>query len=872
MSFLQQSDADAVPTIALGQPATPWQLALNQFVTLVANESLGGESLTHYFKPWLTHLTTWLLFIPTDPKTLLQGFVLGQQNLYQVLSQATRLAWLEQYYFSAPQSLLAPQRLVKPTEFGLPLPSTNEPVWLIPLHAYGRLWGIVVLEVAEASPPSEHPLYVMVAQAIANLSLHLDARYAREYEVQAYQRMQMMSESSHILAHTGLNLDRMLMALSKHLCQHFSDGCMIQILSMSQTNQIQQEIFHHQQADYRTQLYRMSAEWADQLATDSLRYQVLISNQPLALNIYEHQLMLEASEFQPLLGEYKLHSILMVGLYWNEHPIGILSLLRTHINLPFMQEDLEIARDIGTRFVEALEQTRLYAELREQEQALMLMVRRLEERVEERTNELSNINVQLNRELDRRRKTEEALVESQALLRSFYASTPVMMGVVEITPEADLVLLTANTMTVKQWQLAPDYAEMTMSQLGIPQADIDRWIQYFQRSRTKGQPERFDYNDPFDSEIIYTATIGPVVTASPIDQRFCFVLEDITASRNLQQSLEESKHLVEQINASIPCIVYKYDVKLNQISYINRSLESMLGYATSEMLEMQEMDLRSLIHPDDLIQIDAYLPSLYTSKPGTIIQNRFRIKHRDGQWRWIIGYDTVFQTDETGYATSILSALQDVSELYSHREQLQASLEEKMVLLQEIHHRVKNNLQIVSSLLNLQARQISDLNTRDRFLESQSRIHAMALVHEQLYRSSDLRYIDLAEYIKHLVQFFRRSHTNRPTISINLQIEPVNLNTDTTIQLGLIINEILTNSFKHAFVAQETGMIWLKGSYDQQFVELEIGDDGIGMPTDRQPSNSMGLELVHALIRQLGASIQQLSTIGTVFKLTIPRK
>ncbi len=872
MNVLQQSDVNTSPVMPVGPQAAAWQLALNQFVSWIATESLACESLVHYFKPWINHLTPWLLFLPTDPKTLLQSFVVGQQGLYQVVPQAARLAWLEQHYFNSTQPLLMPQPLAKSAESGLPLPSTVRPMWLIPLQAYGRLWGMIVLEVSEQHPPSQHPLYTMLAQAIANLSLHLDARYAREYEVQAYQRMHMMSESSHILARTGLNLDRMLLALSKHLCQHFSDGCMLQILSMGQTSQIQQEIFYHREADYRTQLYRMSAEWADQVVAESLRYHVLTANQALALNIHEHQSMLEVSEFQPLLGEYQLNSVLIVGLYWNEHPVGILTLLRTHINLPFMQEDLDIARDIGIRFVEALEQTRLYTELHEQEQALMMMVRRLEEQVEERTNALSTTNVQLNRELDRRRKTEKALVESQALLRSFYESTPVMMGVVEITPEANLFLLAANTMTIKKWQLPANYSQMNMSELGIPQADIDRWIQFFQRSRTKGQPEHFDYNDPFDAAIMYKATLSPVVTTSPIDQRFCFVLEDITASRNLQQSLLESKRLVEQINNSIPCIVYKYDVRINQVTYINRSLNSMLGYEIDEMVGMEEMNLRSLIHPDDLIAIDAYLPSLYNSLPGTIIQNRFRIKHRDGQWRWIVSYDTVFETDENGYASSILSALQDVSELYLHREQLQASLQEKMVLLQEIHHRVKNNLQIVSSLLNLQARQIADVNTRDRFLESQSRIHAMALVHEQLYRSSDLRSIDLAEYIKHLVQFFRRSNTNRPTISVQVTLESITLNTDTTIHLGLIINELLTNSFKHAFPGQESGMIWLKGTINQQHVELEIGDDGIGLPADRQTTNSMGLELVYALIRQLGASIQQISTSGTVFKLIIPHK
>ncbi|KPL88975.1 histidine kinase dimerization/phosphoacceptor domain -containing protein [Herpetosiphon geysericola] len=872
MGFLQQSDSNPLPTLPIEQQATAWNNALTQFVSWIANESLACESLVSYFKPWLSNLTSWLLFLPTDPKTLLQSFVIGQHELYQVVPQSIRLAWLETHYFNAAHALQTPQRLANPAEAGLLLPPSTAPIWLIPLQAYGRLWGIVLLEVAEASPPRQHPLYTMLAQAIANLSLHLDARYAREYEVQAYQRMHMMSASSHILAHTGLNLDRMLLALSKHLCEHFSDGCMLQILSMGETSHIQQEMFYHQQADYRTQLYRMSAEWANHLAADSLRNQVLISNQALALNIYEHQTILQASEFQSLLGTYQLNSVLIVGLYWNDHPVGVLTLLRTHINLPFMQEDLDIARDIGTRFVEALEQTRLYTELHEQEQALMLMVRRLEEQVEERTNALSTTNVQLNRELDRRRNTEKALVESQALLRSFYESTPVMMGVVEITPEADLVLLAANTMTIKQWCLAANYCEMTMSELGIPRSDIDRWIQFFQRSRTKGQPEHFDYADPFDSTIMYKATLSPVVTSSPIDQRFCFVLDDITESRNLQQSLEESKRLVEQINNSIPCIVYMYDVRINQVTYINRSLSSMLGYEIDEMVGMEEMDLRSLIHPDDLIEIDAYLPSLYNSKPGTIIQNRFRIKHRDGQWHWIVSYDTVFESDETGYATSVLSALQDVTELYLHREQLQASLQEKMVLLQEIHHRVKNNLQIVSSLLNLQARQISDVSTRDRFLESQSRIHAMALVHEQLYRSSDLRSIDLAEYIKHLVQFFRRSHTNRPTISVQVMLEPITLNTDTTIQIGLIINELLTNSFKHAFIARASGTIWLKGTSNQQHVELEIGDDGIGLPADRATSNSMGLELVYALIRQLGATIQQLSTSGTVFKLTIPYK
>jgi two-component sensor histidine kinase len=217
-------------------------------------------------------------------------------------------------------------------------------------------------------------------------------------------------------------------------------------------------------------------------------------------------------------------------------------------------------------------------------------------------------------------------------------------------------------------------------------------------------------------------------------------------------------------------------------------------------------------------------------------------------------------------------AQQEITERMRAEEQIKASLKEKEVLLKEIHHRVKNNLQVVSSLLNLQAHRIEDQAVLDVLRESQNRIRSMALIHERLYRSKDLAGIDFAVYIRelatHLVHSYR-AHLG--PVELKIEADDVLLGVDTAVPCGLITNELISNALKHAFPDGRAGEIrvTLKATADRQ-VTMAFSDDGIGFPdsVDFHNTESLGMQLVNTLVGQLDGTVELCRKAGTEFRIT----
>jgi two-component sensor histidine kinase len=208
-------------------------------------------------------------------------------------------------------------------------------------------------------------------------------------------------------------------------------------------------------------------------------------------------------------------------------------------------------------------------------------------------------------------------------------------------------------------------------------------------------------------------------------------------------------------------------------------------------------------------------------------------------------------------------------ELTSAHETLARSLKEKDVLLKEIHHRVKNNLQVISSLLNLQAQHITDEQARALFRESQGRVQSIALVHEKLHQAKDLSQLDFEEYVWTLVAnvFFSQRAAERG-ISSHIEVDGARLEVDMAIPCGLIINELVTNALKHAFPEGRSGTISIiLRKRDQGGVELVVGDDGVGLPPDLdlRRAEGLGLDLVFTFAEQLEATVEVERTGGTVF-------
>jgi two-component sensor histidine kinase len=203
-------------------------------------------------------------------------------------------------------------------------------------------------------------------------------------------------------------------------------------------------------------------------------------------------------------------------------------------------------------------------------------------------------------------------------------------------------------------------------------------------------------------------------------------------------------------------------------------------------------------------------------------------------------------------------------------QELQASLEEKVVLLKEIHHRVKNNLQVISSLLNLQSQTIEDDDTLATLRDSQNRIRSMALIHERLYRSRDLSRIDLGEYVQSLSSFLIRSYrAYTRAVQLRVDADDVALSIDAAVPCGLIINELMSNALKHAFPDGREGEIRVAIKADNGLVQLSVGDNGVGFPddVDFRETESLGLQLVNTLVDQLDGTVALRVNGGTTFEI-----
>jgi two-component sensor histidine kinase len=235
--------------------------------------------------------------------------------------------------------------------------------------------------------------------------------------------------------------------------------------------------------------------------------------------------------------------------------------------------------------------------------------------------------------------------------------------------------------------------------------------------------------------------------------------------------------------------------------------------------------------------------------------------------------------DEIGVVIHSFNEMLDriAEAIESEREasHVRASLQEKEVLLKEIHHRVKNNLQVISSLLNLQAQQIVDPADRALFAESQSRVQSIALVHEKLYQSPDLSQIQFEEYVQALVSnLFHSLDAAERGVVAKVAAGGVRLPVDVAIPCGLIINELVTNSLKHAFPDGRKGCVEvLLHSSDQRRLELVVRDDGVGLPSELDPrhTSSLGLDLVYTFADQLEAAVDVRRSPGTAFSFAFPR-
>jgi PAS domain S-box-containing protein len=338
----------------------------------------------------------------------------------------------------------------------------------------------------------------------------------------------------------------------------------------------------------------------------------------------------------------------------------------------------------------------------------------------------------------------------------------------------------------------------------------------------------------------------------------------------LRESEESFRAIFE--NAGIGISVLDADTRLLKV---NPAMQEMLGCSAAELLYR---GLAEWTYPDDLLSDKDLLQEVLAGRLDRY-QVEKRYVRKGGELLWGRFTATAI-TDAVGQPQFIIGMLEDITErrlaeeqLRAGEERLKTALHEKEVLLKEIHHRVKNNLQIVASLLSLQADQLKDPDDVALFEDTQHRVKSMALIHESLYRTGDLARFNFARYIDGLCNDLLQSYGNGTShVSLHTELDELIFDVDTAIPCGLILNELLTNALKYAFPDAQPGDIYIGLRAEAGQVTLSVCDTGIGFPPDLdfRRTESLGLQLVSMLTEQLGGTITLSRHCGSAFVITFP--
>lgn len=299
------------------------------------------------------------------------------------------------------------------------------------------------------------------------------------------------------------------------------------------------------------------------------------------------------------------------------------------------------------------------------------------------------------------------------------------------------------------------------------------------------------------------------------------------------------------------------------LSFVNSAYCRYYGRKQEELIGKPFFQLLPALENERTIQ---HLAGLSPENP--VVVSEHQVIAADGNLRWQQWTDRAI-FDSSGRLLEFQSVARDVTELKNAARLLRSSLTEKEVLLREIHHRVKNNLQVMASLLNLQSEYVRDEADLGIFKDAESRIWSMALVHETLYQSENLALIKVREYVETLVEELSTSYGHLAgSVAVKVDVEDVSFGIDTAVPLGLIINELVSNAFKHAFPENRVGEIAVRlEAGDTAEFQLTVRDDGVGMRQEEPPDRekSFGLHLVQALVRQLGGELHVNRSEGTQF-------
>jgi len=376
----------------------------------------------------------------------------------------------------------------------------------------------------------------------------------------------------------------------------------------------------------------------------------------------------------------------------------------------------------------------------------------------------------------------------------------------------------------------------------------------FVKAALQGVPQCFEWKHSRPDGTLFDAEVGLTIITIHSSKYMQASVRDITDRKLAEAALKESEDRFRTVVTNVPIVIFAVD--RNGVFTLSEGKGlATLGLQPGEAVGLSVFD----VYRDVPMITESIRRALQGETLNTVVEAGGRV------------FDAWYSPlrAASGEQHGVIGVATDITERQRAEELIKASLREKEILLKEIHHRVKNNLQVVSSLFNLQAQTITQPEVLDVLRESHNRVRSMSLIHQLLYQSDSLAAINLGSYIRSLVPSLFRSYAiDRELVSLVLDVEHVPLSIDAAIPAGLILNELVANALKHGFAGQHRGRLTVRLYSDGDgIVVLSVADSGHGLPAtfDISTSSSLGLHLVSSLTDQLEGTLTIEGAPETVF-------
>ena len=475
------------------------------------------------------------------------------------------------------------------------------------------------------------------------------------------------------------------------------------------------------------------------------------------------------------------------------------------------------------------------------------------------------------KDITRRKQIEEALEMSNTFLRDILESSSAI-SIVSTDPDGNILFWNSGAENLLGFKAEEMVGQRNIGDLYDPED------QETQRGVTEMRERVLKQKRPIsrtlqeihkDGRRLWVkVTVAPRLDAQGNVKGLIGIGEDVTAQREALKASEQRGREMRLLAFTLNCARDGFCITdlEGTILYANASLLTMCGYADGDLVGQHIAVLHSpSASPQTLREME-----IGTRHGGWLGELQHRRK--DGT-EFPAEVSTSIVRNDDGEEVALVAVVRDIAERRKAEDHIRSSLHEKEILLKEIHHRVKNNLQVITSLLNLQSTQGTNPETAAILRESQARIRSMALVHEELYQSRDLAKIDMANYVRKLTaSLFRVYRSPDAEVGLQIDVRDVFLSVDAAIPCGLIINELVSNSLKYAFRTTRKGSVSVRMTHAGGEYELRVGDDGEGLPVtlNVEKTDSLGLQLVHTLVKQLRAVVRVSREGGTIFTVVIP--